>query len=242
MSGVIVRVMEMVHGLKGAKSALAASQMFRGAIEQDLPVTGFMSRVYRVPSVRLDSTSLWRANGFVESVARPGWLGSPGHRYICVAHNPLLRAVTERRRFFKWSDLAPHRDKSNGAYWEAISESGARDGVGAIAHGPNRLNASVSIGLSEPVDDPAQAAAVELASQALAARLLAFAEPQDQLALSPREREVMALLAAGKTDAEAAAALAMSPATVRNHATNARIKLGAATRAAAVAKYLEDYG
>jgi LuxR family transcriptional regulator, quorum-sensing system regulator BjaR1 len=240
MSGVVVRVMEMVHGLKGAKSALAASQMFRAAIEKDLPVSGFLSRIYRVPSVHLDSASLWRANGFVETVARPGWIGSPGHRYVCVGHNPLLRAVEQRRKYFRWSDLAPHRDRTHGQYWDAMQESGAKDGIGAITHGPARTNASLSIGLSDSIGDPSVSTALELAAQALTARLLELAEPQDQLTLSPREREVMAMIADGKSDMQAAAALNMSASTVRNHATNARIKLGATTRAEAIAIFVME--
>ena len=50
-----------------------------------------------------------------------------------------------------------------------------------------------------------------------------------------REREVLALLATGATDGEIAAALDLSPATVQTHVRNAKTKLGARTRAQAVA-------
>ena len=52
---------------------------------------------------------------------------------------------------------------------------------------------------------------------------------------SKREREVLALLAKGSTDAQIAEILELSPATVQTHVRNAKAKLGARTRAQAVA-------
>ena len=56
---------------------------------------------------------------------------------------------------------------------------------------------------------------------------------------SVREREVLALLASGATDREIAQLLELSPATVQTHVRNAKAKLGARTRAQAVALALE---
>jgi DNA-binding CsgD family transcriptional regulator len=50
-----------------------------------------------------------------------------------------------------------------------------------------------------------------------------------------REREVLALLATGATDSEIADLLGLSSATVQTHVRNAKTKLGARTRAQAVA-------
>ncbi len=52
---------------------------------------------------------------------------------------------------------------------------------------------------------------------------------------SAREREILALLARGSTDAKIAEILGLSPATVQTHVRNAKSKLGARTRAQAVA-------
>jgi DNA-binding CsgD family transcriptional regulator len=54
-----------------------------------------------------------------------------------------------------------------------------------------------------------------------------------------REREVLALLAAGATDEQIARMLELSPATVQTHVRNAKAKLGARTRAQAVAMALQ---
>ena len=52
--------------------------------------------------------------------------------------------------------------------------------------------------------------------------------------LSPREREVLAMLARGLTGEQIAERLVLSPETVRTHIRNAREKLGASTRVEAV--------
>ena len=53
--------------------------------------------------------------------------------------------------------------------------------------------------------------------------------------LTERERQIMGLLAHGLTGREIAARLFLSPATVRTHVQNAMGKLGARTRAQAIA-------
>jgi DNA-binding CsgD family transcriptional regulator len=56
--------------------------------------------------------------------------------------------------------------------------------------------------------------------------------------LTPRERNVMHWLAAGKTDVEIAALLSLSPRTVSKHLEHIYVKLGVETRTAAVMRVL----
>jgi pimeloyl-ACP methyl ester carboxylesterase/DNA-binding CsgD family transcriptional regulator len=64
------------------------------------------------------------------------------------------------------------------------------------------------------------------------------ARPEAALtALSAREAEVLAHVAAGRTDAEIADALVLSPHTVHRHIANIRTKLGVPSRAAAAAAW-----
>jgi DNA-binding NarL/FixJ family response regulator len=60
--------------------------------------------------------------------------------------------------------------------------------------------------------------------------------------LSPREREILGLLAAGGNGAEIAAELFLSAETVRTHVRNAVRKLGARTRTQAVALLVDHEG
>jgi DNA-binding CsgD family transcriptional regulator len=67
-----------------------------------------------------------------------------------------------------------------------------------------------------------------------------FAPPLDvPRAPTGRELEVLGLLAGGRTDGQIAELLALSPATVQTHVRNAKAKLGARTRAQAVAIALQ---
>ena len=62
----------------------------------------------------------------------------------------------------------------------------------------------------------------------------------DELPLTPREREVLGWVAHGKTNADVAQILWISPGTVRKHLENAYEKLGVRTRTAAVARLRGD--
>jgi len=58
--------------------------------------------------------------------------------------------------------------------------------------------------------------------------------------LSPRQREILRLVAAGRTSKEIAADLGIAESTVNWHLTNAFARLGASSRAEAVALALRD--
>lgn len=59
-------------------------------------------------------------------------------------------------------------------------------------------------------------------------------------ALTDREREVLALVAEGLTDAQIGERLVLSPHTVHRHVANARMKLGVRSRAAAASAVLDQ--
>ena len=58
----------------------------------------------------------------------------------------------------------------------------------------------------------------------------------DELQLTAREREIVSMVAAGKTNAQIAADLWVSPGTVKKHLENVYLKLGVGSRAAAASK------
>ncbi|WAL63880.1 response regulator transcription factor [Amycolatopsis cynarae] len=73
-------------------------------------------------------------------------------------------------------------------------------------------------------------------SPAVAALLMNRVRAPGPEPLSPREREVLALVADGKTNREAAACLFLSEATVKSHLLNIYAKLEVGDRASAVAE------
>jgi DNA-binding CsgD family transcriptional regulator len=98
-----------------------------------------------------------------------------------------------------------------------------------------RLAAAVAAGVTPAATDAIDDAAALLAL-AQAAPPAATAGPRDDAsALSRREREVLRLVAAGRTDREIADALFVSRHTISNHIRHILDKLDVANRAAAVA-------
>jgi DNA-binding NarL/FixJ family response regulator len=76
---------------------------------------------------------------------------------------------------------------------------------------------------------------------ALASSIAGGAQTSEaQPALTKREREILRLLAEGMRNDQIALRLSISPLTVRTHVKNAMEKLGADTRAQAVARALRD--
>lgn len=103
-----------------------------------------------------------------------------------------------------------------------------------VAH--ERAVAAVRAALSEPAFAAAWAAGQTLRlDQAVAEALLPFSVPTAPDAfLTPREAEILPLLAAGQTDREIGATLFVSHRTVGNHVARLMAKLGVRTRAAAI--------
>jgi two-component system, NarL family, nitrate/nitrite response regulator NarL len=95
-----------------------------------------------------------------------------------------------------------------------------------------------------PLDDLARAvdlvAAGKVYIDPVLAGTLAGAGDRSRAPLSPREREVLRLLAAGGSYGEIGSTLFLSPDTVRAHAHKAMTKLGARTRTEAVAVALRN--
>jgi DNA-binding CsgD family transcriptional regulator len=67
---------------------------------------------------------------------------------------------------------------------------------------------------------------------------LLLEESTENVGLTAREQEVLSWVARGKTNAQVAETLWLSPGTVRKHLQNAFAKLGVGTRTAAVARFL----
>jgi DNA-binding CsgD family transcriptional regulator len=67
---------------------------------------------------------------------------------------------------------------------------------------------------------------------------LLLEETRDELCLTPRERQILAWVARGKTNPEIAQILWIAPTTVRRHLENIYAKLGVRTRTAAASRLL----
>jgi PAS domain S-box-containing protein len=126
--------------------------------------------------------------------------------------------------------------------WTAFAEAGGHAGPFRLASGaeiqlqltPNLMPDRHLLVLS-PIGTGVAPSAGEVAEPARAEE----EAPPSGRRPSARELEVLSLLAEGATDPQIAKQLGLSPATVQTHVRNAKAKLGARTRAQAVALVLE---
>jgi DNA-binding CsgD family transcriptional regulator len=135
--------------------------------------------------------------------------------------------------------LAPPMRSRLGHVWSAFSESGGHAGPFTLVNG-TEIQLSLTPNL---IPDRHLLVLAPIAPMAAAP---AAAEPAPSHRAEPtgrkpsaRELEVLTLLADGATDPQIAKLLDLSPATVQTHVRNAKAKLGARTRAQAVALVLE---
>jgi DNA-binding NarL/FixJ family response regulator len=83
--------------------------------------------------------------------------------------------------------------------------------------------------------DEAARTFARLGAESLIRRIDALRTPATPGGLTPREIEVLGLVAAGLTNKEAAAVLVISDRTIARHLANIYVKLGVSTRTAAAA-------
>ncbi len=159
--------------------------------------------------------------------------------------------VSEARRRitpFTWRDV---RQKAvtvgDREVWESVMAFGLRNGFVQPVHGPNRYVALVSmatpereISLNPDWRTRLQALSLCVHERAMVlAGVISLDGPKQPL--TPRELECLRWVADGRTDREVGDILSISATTVKFHLNHARAKLGARTRAQAVAR-LVQYG
>lgn len=235
---------DLAEGALATADPVASADLFCAAL-RPWGITYFQARHYRRPTQRLTSQRHWDAGGFLHRLDERAWVGRPSSNYVCFDCNPLLEPVAKGVTRFRFSDFAPHRDRRFGQYWEAMSEGGIGDAIGAMAFGAGRETAALHIGFAESALEYDRHRTVAVAAALVVEHLLGATLPAEDIArpeLTRRERDVMRFLAEGKTDWEISIILSIGEATARFHADNARRKLGASNRAHAVARYIAEFG
>ena len=233
----LTRALALAETSIRAVTAEAASTAFFVAMA-DVGASYLQTRVYRRPIVPLTSAAHYAAGGLVARFAPAGWPGSPGFNYVCFECNPLLDAIRGGLTRYRFSDFAPHEERSFGTYWEALGEAGIDDALCATSYGRDRAIASLHLGFEHRDFSPDEALSVHMAGLMLTERLMSLAEPpaRDEVRLTDRERDSLAWVAEGKSDWEISVILGVAESTVRFHVDNARKKVGAVNRAQAVAR------
>jgi PAS domain S-box-containing protein len=134
--------------------------------------------------------------------------------------------------------LAPGMGERLEAVWRAFLEGGGHAGPFDLPAGGGPVDVALTANLLPGRHLLLLAPSGELpaAVEANGARLAASAGARLP---TRREREILGMLAQGATDGQIATTLEVSPATVQTHVRNVKAKLGARTRAQAVALALD---
>jgi DNA-binding CsgD family transcriptional regulator len=158
-----------------------------------------------------------------------------------VIHDPVVKELRQNMNPYSWGDVREGRDlkKSERAIIDEARDFGARDGL--IVPIVN-LSGSVSLfcpcGLDPDLSPRARAAleVIGIYSHHALTRALVAKQREDVVhtPLTPREREIMQWVAAGKTDDEIAEILSIGTSTVTSHVENAKQKLDTFRRTYAV--------
>lgn len=157
-----------------------------------------------------------------------------------ILYDPVISELRKNTDAFSWGDVRKTRNlsKSEIRIMDEARDFDVREGFIVPI-----MSASGSIALVSPCGrdpnlTPRARSALEIIGiygyQALRRALVRRERAQTRTPLTPREREIMHWVAAGKTDDEIADILSISTTTVTSHVENAKLKLDAFKRTYAI--------
>ncbi len=169
-------------------------------------------------------------------ISPPGWEDLFSQRRFAES-NFLTREARRRNEPFRWLQSEIRTDGERELV-QVLADWQLPDGIGAPVHGPDGYVGVTSLAFERLHQLPAEEqAAIGLAATVLHHRMcnLTPRKARKTPKLSSRERDCLALVAEGKSDWEISEILGLAETTVMTHVLNARRKLGAKSRAQAVA-------
>ncbi|WP_375412589.1 autoinducer binding domain-containing protein [uncultured Bradyrhizobium sp.] len=156
------------------------------------------------------------------------------------AFDPIAPRIRQRPESFTWAEIYPSSTNkiANSIMEIATTDYGLKHGLCIPVHGMNGYQAGASVAGREVEGTQEARAAIELVTMYAFNRLtiIKSRQPAKPMVLTPREREVMTWVAAGKTAWATSAILKISEDTVNKMASTAMQKLNVHTRAQAVAE------
>ncbi len=151
--------------------------------------------------------------------------------------NFLIREVRRRNKPFRWSQ-SEIRTEGERDFSQTLTDWNFPDGICTPMHGSGGYLGVTSLAFERLHQlTPKERTAIGMAASVLHQRMrqLTPARLAEPVQLSPRERDCLALVAEGKSDWEIGEILTIAETTALTHVLNARRKLGAKSRAQAVA-------
>jgi DNA-binding CsgD family transcriptional regulator len=171
-----------------------------------------------------------------------GWMETYAANAFIV-DDPVVRAALAAQEPFTWEEAFARLGESpENRVVEAAAGYGFKAGFAVPIHGPGEVCGIVALAAArmqlKPEDRPVLAAKARLVYEV--ARQLYTRADRPASNLSSREREVLALVAQGLDDAEIGAALGITKTSAHVYVERAKRRLGATTRAQAVALAVAD--
>lgn len=231
MPSVSAAAIDLIDAPIRQASAAGVGRAFFEAL-QPFGVRAIYARAYRQPR-----SDMAEEEHIFSRISPAGWEGFYAENQFQNV-NYLPREVRRRASPFRWSDirLVDRREK---ALAHALIDNGFEDGIATPCHGPAGYVAVVSLAFERLRDiSPDDQGAIEMASLVLHNRMRDCSKQLqlDTPRLTPRERDCLAFVAEGKSDWDISVMFGVSHTTIISHVQNAKRKLGAATRAQAVAQ------
>jgi DNA-binding CsgD family transcriptional regulator len=233
VASISTTAIDLIEPALNASTAAGVGAVFFDAL-QGYGVRAIYARAYRG-----SLSDVGEAEHIFSRISPPGWESLYAERRFQDV-NYLPREVRRRADPFRWSDIDLINPNER-ALAEALIDNGFGDGLAIPSHGPGGYVGVVSLAF-ERLDDvaPSERMAVTFAALVLHNRMrrLSPFKEAEIAKLSRRERDCMGFIAQGKSDWEISVIMGVAQTTIISHVQNAKRKLGAATRAQAVAKCL----
>ncbi|WP_439575203.1 autoinducer binding domain-containing protein [Phreatobacter sp.] len=169
----------------------------------------------------------------------PGWLDSYYRRRLDDG-NPVILAPGRRASPFRWSQPG-FADLEGWAGLDLARDLGIEDGLAVPWHGPGGRFGVISLGFERFSFSAGEQRMLELAAMLAIVRMTEMTRtgaPSDTASLTTRERDCLSFVADGLSDVGIGEKLGISHTTAHAHVENAKRKLGARTRAQAVARLI----
>jgi DNA-binding CsgD family transcriptional regulator len=168
----------------------------------------------------------------------PGWIEH--YAVNGFVHEDIVIEETARSlEPFTWMDLQNRRPGEGNRVFEECTRFGWPDGFTVPVDGPDARRGLVSIASPVLLSSLTVSQRAELVTLSLSSYRQAFTLAMDQSQtsrrLSLREREALAHVAKGRDDTQIALLMSISTSTAHAHVERAKRRLGASTRAHAVA-------
>lgn len=223
------KVVDFVEAAAGFATAREVGSAFFAAL-QPFGAKAIFARDYNSPRGAPNDEHV------LSRISPPGWESFYDEKRFQNV-NYLPREVRRRYQPFKWSEAKLITAAERGLA-QALVDNGFPDGLAVPCHGPGGYLGVVSLAF-ERLEHiaPDDRLAIEVASSVLHNRMRDLSPVGGAIhqGLTPRERECIAFIAEGRSDGAIADILSLSELTVITHVQNAKRKLGAKTRAQAIA-------